>query len=224
MIREFAEKLGERHDHAILLEARRRAIAAVRDLARRVAPGMTEEVGLGLARQALRAQGFESEWVEPTLRFGANTLKGYAKPPEPGVVLGPDDVWFVDVGPLWKDHECDYADTFVVGDDPERQRLVRDVHEIFERTRRCFRESHPTGTELYRYAAAQAEKLGWQLDLEMAGHRLGVHPHAAFHEGTLATTDFTPSPGLWMLEIQIRHPERPYSAFFEDLLLEADDL
>src|SRR5262245_60779333 len=106
--RELAERLGERHDHATLLEARRRAIAAVRDLARQVLPGMTEEEGLGAARRALRAQGFIDDWVAPYLRFGTNTLKKYAEPSEPGIVLREDDVWYVDVGPLWDNHECDY--------------------------------------------------------------------------------------------------------------------
>jgi len=221
--RELAERLGERHDHGILLEARRRAIAAVRDLARRVAPGMTEAQGLELAQPALRAQGFESDWAAPVLRFGTNTLKQYAEPSDPGVVLGADDVWFVDVGPLWRDHECDYAETFVVGADPDRRRLVRDVRTVFERTARRWRESRPSGADLYRYAAAEAESLGWQLDFEMAGHRLGVYPHAPLHDGTLARAEFTPSAGLWMLEIQLRHPARPYSAFFEDLLLEIED-
>ncbi len=223
MSRELAERLGERHDHRILLEARRRAIAAVRDLARRIAPGMTEAEGLGLAMRALRAQGFESDWVAPTLRFGTNTLKKYAEPSDPNVVLGADDVWFVDVGPLWREHECDYAETFAVGGDPERHRLARDVREVFERTARHWREARPSGADLYRYAAAQAASLGWQLDPEMAGHRLGVHPHAALHDGTLAKAEFTPSAGIWMLEIQLRHPDVPYSAFFEDLLLELDD-
>lgn len=224
MSRELAERLGERHDHATLLEARRRTIAAVRNLAHRVGPGMTEAEGLELARAAMREQGFESDWVAPYLRFGANTLKKYAEPSDPNVTLAADDVWFVDVGPLWLGHECDYAETFVVGRDPERLRLVRDVREVFERTARHWREARPTGAELYRFAKAAAESLGWQLDLEMAGHRLGVHPHAPLHDGTLANAEFTPSAGLWMLEVQLRHPDKPYSAFFEDLLLEIDDV
>jgi Xaa-Pro aminopeptidase len=222
--REPAERLGERHDPATLLETRRRAIAAVRELARQVAPGMAEEEGLELARRALRAQGFESEWVAPDVRFGANTLKKYGEPSDPGITLSRDDVWLVDVGPLWLGHEGDYADTFAVGDDPERHRLVRDLHAVFDLTSRHFRETRPTGAALYRYAAAEAATRGWQLDLEMAGHRLGAYPHAVFHNGSLASAEFTPSPGLWMLEIQLRHPERPYSAFFEDLLLEVDDI
>jgi Xaa-Pro aminopeptidase len=221
--RELAERLGERHDHATLLEVRRRAIAAVRGLAGQVVPGMAEEEGLDLARRALRAQGFTADWVAPDLRFGTNTLKKYGEPSDPGVVLGRDDVWLVDVGPLWQGHEGDYAETFAVGDDPARHRLVRDVREIFELAARHWRETRATGAALYRLAAAEAASRGWQLDLEMAGHRLGAHPHAEFHGGSLAAAEFTPSAGLWMLEIQLRHPERPYSAFFEDLLLEIED-
>lgn len=206
-----------------MLKARRRTRAAVRDVARRIAPGMSEEEGLDLTARALRAQGFEQEWVAPYVRFGGNTLKKYAEPSEPGVVLAADDLWFVDVGPLWQGHECDYAETFVLGRDPERLRIVRDVREVFDRTRRRWRESRATGVELYRFAAAAAESLGWQLDAEMAGHRLGAYPHAEFHQGLLADAAFTPSAGLWMLEIQLRHPDKPYSAFFEDLLLEAGD-
>ena len=223
MSRELAERLGERHDHATLLEVRRRAISAVRDLARQVEPGMAEEEGLELARRALRAVGFEADWVAPDLRFGANTLKKSGELSDPGVVLRHDDIWLVDVGPLWRDHEGDYAETFAVGDDPERHRLVRDVREIFDRTSCHWREARATGAALYGFAAAEAATRGWQLDLEMAGHRLGAYPHAVLHDGTLASAGFWPSPGLWMLEIQLRHPDRPYSAFFEDLLLDTDE-
>jgi Xaa-Pro aminopeptidase len=215
-----AERLGERHDHATMLQARRRAIAAVDDLARRVLPGMTEAEGLELTRRALRAHGFERDWVAPCLRFGMNTLRKYAEPSDPQIALGRDDVWFVDVGPLWRGHECDYADTFVVGDDPGRLRIVRDLHEVFDLARGHWREARATGAQLYRFAAGQAKSRGWQLDLEMAGHRLGEYPHSALHDGTLAAADFTPTSGLWMLEIQLRHPDLPYSAFFEDLLLD----
>ena len=223
MSRELAERVGEGHEHATLLEARRRTIAAVRDIAARVAPGMTEDEGTELAGRALRAHGFERDWVAPYLRFGTNTLRKYGEPSEPGVVLGRDDLWFIDVGPLWRNHECDYADSFATGDDPDRHRIIRDLHDVFERTQAHWRASRATGAELYRFATAEAAALGWQLDLEMAGHRLGEHPHAAFHDGLLSRAEFRPSAGLWMLEIQLRHPDKPYSAFFEDLLLEAGD-
>jgi Xaa-Pro aminopeptidase len=190
--RELAERVGERHDGATMLEARRRTQAAVQDVARQVVPGMAEEEGLELTQRMLRAHGFEGDWVAPYLRFGTNTLKKYAEPSDPGVVLAHDDVWFVDVGPLWRGHQCDYAETFAVGKDPERHRMACDVREIFQRTQGHWRSTRATGVE----------------------------PDAELHEGYLAHAEFTPSPGLWMLEVQIRHPERPYGAFFEDLLLD----
>jgi len=221
--RELAERVGARHAHAVMLEARRRARAAVHDVARKVVPGTSEEEANALTLRTLRAHGFEQVWVAPTVRFGRNTLKKYAEPPDPGVVLAADDLWFVDVGPLWQGHECDYAETFVQGRDPDRLRMMRDVREVFDRTCRHWRDARPTGVELYRHAAEQAASLGWQLEPEMAGHRLGLHPHAEFHQGLLADAAFTPSAGLWMLEIQLRHPDLPYSAFFEDLLLDTAD-
>lgn len=223
MNRKLAERVSERHNHDTMLQARRRTLAAVAEIARQIAPGMTEQEGLEIARLTLHAHGFEREWAEPCLRFGANTWKKYDEPPDPGVVLGRDDVWYVDVGPLWRNHECDYAETFVVGDDPERQRLVRDVRAIFDCTQRYWRESRATGADLYRFAAADAAARGWQFDHEMAGHRIGEYPHSVFHDGLLSQADFTPSGGLWMLEIQIRSPDRPYGAFFEDLLLDEAD-
>ena len=74
-----------------------------------------------------------------------------------------------------------------------------------------------------RVAVVESESRGWQLNLDMSGHRLADFPHAALHKGVLAEAPFSPSPGLWMLEIQIRHPVRPFSAFYEDLLLDPSD-
>jgi Xaa-Pro aminopeptidase len=220
LTREVAERVGERHDHALVLESRRRTHAAVRDIARQVKPGMTEESAVELARRTLRAHGFERDWVEPCLRFGVNTLRRYGEPSEAGVVLARNDVWFIDVGPLWHGWECDFAETYAVGDDAGHHRLVRDVHEVYERTHRHWREARATGAELYRFAAAEAVARGWQLDLEMCGHRLGEFPHSVHYDGSLSAIEFTPASGLWVLEIQIRHPDKPYSAFIEDVLVD----
>ena len=58
------------------------------------------------------------------------------------------------------------------------------------------------------------------LNLEMDGHRISDFPHAAIFDGSLADMDFAPAMGLWVLEIQLRHPSKPYGAFFEDILLD----
>ena len=81
-----------------------------------------------------------------------------------------------------------------------------------------------TGAALYQYAEETAQRLGWLLNLDLTGHRLSEFPHSAHYGGTLQTVDFRPSDLRWVLEIQIRHPERQFGAFFEDLLLEDDRL
>ena len=77
-----------------------------------------------------------------------------------------------------------------------------------------------TGPALYDYAGARAKELGWELNLDLSGHRLGDFPHEAHYDGSLAEADIRPNPNLWVLEMAIRHPTRPFGAFYEDLLLE----
>jgi hypothetical protein len=50
------------------------------------------------------------------------------------------------------------------------------------------------------------------------GHRVADYPHPSRQAGKLADLDGVPTPSLWILEIQIRHPTRDFGAFYEDLL------
>ena len=77
-----------------------------------------------------------------------------------------------------------------------------------------------TGKELYEYAVAAAERLGWTLNLDLTGHRLSDFPHSVHYAGRLADIEFRPTPNLWVLEIVIVHPDGTFGAFYEDLLLE----
>jgi hypothetical protein len=61
--------------------------------------------------------------------------------------------------------------------------------------------------------------MGWVFNLKVDGHRIGDFPHKAIHSGSLSSTTFKPTTDLWVLELQIRHPTRPFGAFYEDLLL-----
>lgn len=87
-----------------------------------------------------------------------------------------------------------------------------------------WRNTGSSGTGLYDFADRTARDMGWQLNLQLTGHRLGEFPHRAHDDGTPSRVGFRPSEGLWVLEIQIRHPTRDIGAFFEDLLLTDDDL
>jgi hypothetical protein len=76
-----------------------------------------------------------------------------------------------------------------------------------------------SGQALYEFARAQAEAMGWVLNLDIKGHRVSDFPHAIYKAGRLADLADTPSGGLWILEIQIAHPTRAFGAFYEDLLV-----
>ena len=157
------------------------------------------------------------------VRFGQNTTKNFEDPSTPGVVLGDDDIFFLDVGPIYEGCEGDAGDTFVVGDDPEMTKAAEDVKSIWAATRHRWLHDGLTGMALYQFAEEAAQQLGWQLNLELTGHRLSEFPHDAHYDGTLDRVDFRPSDLRWMLEIQIRHPTAT-SRVFEDLLIEDDRL
>ena len=148
-------------------------------------------------------------WHGVYLRFGANTLLTYWDKDAPDVVLRDNDIFYIDIGPVWEKWEGDGGDTFVVGNDPEMQRAPAAAREVFVRVQEKWRTESVTGAALYAYATEVARSMGWELAPGVDGHRLSDFPHKAFHSGTLAATSFAPATDLWVLEIQIRHPTLP---------------
>ena len=214
------EATGEQFSVQPFLDTRLRTRRAVNDIASRVKVGMVEEDARAMARDLLSDQGMKKGWHHIIVRFGPNTTKDFMEPSEKGVMLGSDDIFFVDIGPVYGDHEGDGGDTFVFGSDPDHHRAKSDVKLIWDDVRdRWFREG-PTGRELYDYAEKVAAAKGWRLNRDLSGHRLSEFPHSVHYDGAMAAVDFRPSPLLWVLEIAIIHPERKFGAFYEDLLLE----
>ena len=60
--------------------------------------------------------------------------------------------------------------------------------------------------------------MGWVFNHHVKGHRVGDFPHAVHKPPALGAIGHVPAGDLWILEIQIRHPSRPFGAFHEDLL------
>ncbi len=214
------ERVGPNYDLQMMGEVRRRTREAINKIAAKVRPGMVEEDAIAMARELLREEGLLRGWHGTYVRFGRNTTKIYGAPSEPGVILGEDDIFLVDIGPVFERWEGDGGDTFVTGADPDKNRCAADCKRLFNVVRAKWREEHSTGQALYDFAAQEAEKMGWVLNLDLAGHRLSDFPHSAIFKGSLKEVDFTPSARLWVLEIHIRHPEGLYGAFYEDMLLE----
>jgi len=214
------EGTGERFSLDLLMEMRVRTRRAVHRIADQVKVGMVEEDAKAMARDILQGMGMRRGWHHIIVRFGPNTTKDFMERSDKGVVLDENDIFFVDIGPVYGDTEGDAGDTFVVGSDPDHVRAKREVRVLWDLVRDKWFSEGVTGKELYDFATASAESLDWKLNLDLSGHRLSDYPHSAHYDGPLAEVAFRPNPNLWVLEIAIIHPERPFGAFYEDLLLE----
>ena len=225
MSAEVLEKTGANFSHEALMMARKTTKEAIALIARGISPGMLEDDAREMAKETLSRLGGLKGWHKILIRFGVNTIKNFDDPPEPGVRLADGDIFFIDIGPIWGDTEGDGGETFFVGKtpDPDMMKCAEATKQIFHIVRNQWRESGMTGKELYDFAKKTAADLGWSLDMELTGHRLSEFPHTAYYDGTLAAVSIRPSPNLWVLEIQIRHPTKPFGGFYEDLLLDDRD-
>jgi methionyl aminopeptidase len=202
------------------LAVRARTRRAVHMIADQITPGLTEDQAKEIARTTLSSLEMRRGWHHIIVRCGKNTTKDFMERSEPGVVLQENDIFFVDIGPVYGDFEGDAGDTFVLGDDPLHLKAKKDVRQIWEIVRAKWFAKQVTGVELYQFAVKTTEELGWKLNLDLSGHRLSDYPHSAHYDGSLAEVGFKPNPNLWVLEIAIAHPDRSFGAFYEDLLLD----
>lgn len=202
-----------------MLETRVKAQKAVSRIAAQVQAGMLEEDANKMLIDTLREMGATKAFHKPYIRFGINTTKTFGADSDPGVRLGEDDIFFIDVGPVWEEYEGDAGDTFVTGSNPELKRCALDAKRIFDAVEKKWKTEKTSGVELYHHAEQVAKDLGWVLNLDLGGHRLGDYPSGEHYEGPLSEISFHPSPNLWMVEIHIRHPEQQFGAFYEDLLV-----
>src|SRR5271168_5539149 len=96
--------------------------------------------------------GISSYWHKRIVRAGRNTLAPYDENP-PDLIIGDDDILFLDLGPVFEEWEADFGRTFVVGSDPLKLKLRDDTRKAFIQGKKYFQE-HPdiTAVELYRHA------------------------------------------------------------------------
>ena len=213
------EGVGASYSIDKMLYTRQLTIEAVHQIAEGVEPGMTERESRKIAWSTLASMGLRRGWHPALVRFGQNTTKDFLDRSNLDITLGENDIYFVDIGPVLGETEGDAGDTFVVGDNPEHHRIKRDVHEIWNLTRREWFEHGLSGRDLYRAAERYSAERDWKLNFELTGHRLSDYPHKAHYGGSMAEVDIVPSPDLWVLEIHIADPDGSFGAFYEDTLL-----
>jgi methionyl aminopeptidase len=215
-----AEGVGAEFTVEKILDVRSRTRNAVNMIASRIEVGMTEEDAKGLASQTLTELGLRKGWHPIFVRCGANTGKDFKDATDVEVPLAENDIFFVDIGPIYDGIEGDAGDTFVFGDNPDHHRAKNDAKAIWDDVRDGWFSGNLSGRAIWEFAVETARERGWTLNPYLSGHRLADFPHKAYFNGSMSDVDLVPAPDIWVLEIALVDPDRRFGAFYEDLLLE----
>src|SRR5882757_676140 len=125
------ERVGLDFSAATMLSVRDRTRAAIHTIAAQCRPGMLEEVAVEMAKGILKQAGMQRGWHDVYVRFGSNTTKTFGEASDAGIVLGEDDIFLIDIGPVWEKWEGDGGDTFVTGGNPDYARCGADACKLF---------------------------------------------------------------------------------------------
>jgi Xaa-Pro aminopeptidase len=212
------QAVGSGYSLEHMVFARERTWEVVNGVAAMIEPGMRESEAVALCKGVMTELGMERIWHPVIVRFGENTLRTFKQASTGDPRLQQDDIFFIDLGIVWNAHEGDAGATFVVGDDPDMKACADAAKTLFDEVEQHWRATGAAGTALYTFAQERADALGWRLNLDIKGHRVSDFPHAIYKAGDLGDFDRCPDAGLWILEIQLAHPTRPFGAFYEDLL------
>jgi Xaa-Pro aminopeptidase len=212
------EGLGEQFNLEDYLQAQEKTRQVVLAFSKLLKPGIDEVEAKALLEKTLDESGLEKRWHPSKMRIGPNTTKNFRDDSLPHV-LTENDIFFVDIGPVYYNHEGDYGETFTLGSDSRLKKLAVASKTIFNSTLKVWKENKLTGIELYKFAELEAVKLNLKLNSNMYGHRMGDFPHAVHSRAKLGSLDFSPSPQLWILEIHVIDEELGLGSFFEDLLI-----
>jgi Xaa-Pro aminopeptidase len=218
---------------AALLEAQIKAQRLFAEVGERslIRPGRSEtEINESIYTLAKDMYGITRYWHKRIVRAGRNTLQPYDENP-PDLKVSEDDIVFLDLGPVFEDWEADFGRTYVVGSDPLKLKLCRDIEEAFKSGKKYFQQRPEiTASELYRHAQELAQQSGWEYGGPIAGHLIGVFPHERIPDDKITlyvhpknpnrmkTLDASGQSRHWIFEIHFVDRAREIGGFYEELL------
>lgn len=189
------------------------------------------EINENIYELAQRMYGISRYWHKRIVRAGANTLQPYDENP-PDLKVTEDDVVFLDLGPVFEEWEADFGRTYVIGSDPLKLKLCRDIEDAFAQGTKYFQQQPGiTAAELYGYAQRLAERAGWEFGGPIAGHLIGQFPHEKISNDKISLyvhpenhlrmrePDAQGRTRQWILEIHFVDRARQFGGFYEELLL-----
>jgi Xaa-Pro dipeptidase len=191
---------------------------------------LESEINQDIYKHAEQMFGISTYWHKRIVRAGRNTLAPYDENP-PDLIVGEDDIVFLDLGPVFEQWEADFGRTFVLGRDPAKLKLRDDIAIAFADGKKYFKD-HPevTGAELFHYVENLAKHYGWEFGGAIAGHLIGQFPHERIpndkvtlysHPGNprrMRDLDADGQERHWILEIHFVDRARQIGGFYEELL------
>jgi Xaa-Pro aminopeptidase len=183
-----------------------------------IQPGIKESEVYQETQKIYQKYMITRSWHNPYIKFGQNTCLTYGEKQIEDLTLQEEDIAFIDIGPIWGDVEGDTGRTIVFGKNKIFEDLRKSSEDLFQLGLEYFRTQNPTGIEMQKFISSKAEELGYEYLLESGGHLIGLFSHGATWNKGIASFDQPIKPGIWILEIHIKHKNLPYAAFFEDIL------
>lgn len=215
------------------MEAEKKALQLFKSIEDRdlLRAGKTEHaLNTEIFELAYELYGIEKYWHKRIVRSGPNTLYPYNENP-PDLIIQNNDILFVDFGPIFEDWEADFGRTYVIGDDPFKNKLKTDIELAWHEAKEWFlHQTNLTGAELYHYTVEQAIRYGWTFGGEIAGHIIGQFPHERLapedyglyvhpqNNNDMFLPDADGKERNWILELHFIDTEKQIGGFFEQLL------
>lgn len=175
--------------------------------------------------------GTEIHWGKKIVRTGINTLQPYVSNP-PDLVIREGDILFFDFHPVFEGWEADLGRTFVLGNDPLKNKIKEDIEVAWhEGNEWYFKQTKLTGAEFFNYAVGLAKQYGYEFGNAIAGHILGKFPHEQpddpndlcldvhpDNHNDILQSDKNGNKRHWILELHFVDRKNKIGAFFEQLL------
>ena len=197
-----------------------------------IVPGKSEkQLNEEVERLALEKFGIQKHWHKKIVRSGKNTMSIYGDNP-PDRILEKDDIVFVDYGIITEGWESDYARTYVLGNDPKKIKIKKDVEKAWYETQAWYqKQTKLKASDFFNYVVNKAKEYGYTYGGEIAGHIVGEYPHEQPTDPKSFDLDVHPSnhndmflrdangnERHWILEMHFVDKDNNIAAYMEQLL------
>ncbi len=151
--------MDEAEQKLTLAEQKAKELFAMVEQRGLIVAGKSEsELNAEVIKLAKDAFGIENFWHKKIVRAGVNTLQPYSGNP-PDRVIQKDDIVILDFGPIFEGWEADVARTYVLGNDPLKLKIKKDVEDAWVEAKAWYgKQTSLTGADFFTYLTELARR------------------------------------------------------------------